>query len=260
MIPRFCGLAILLLAAPGLAAAQGLGQDDYPGAEHYILRLEYREFRPALTGTVQKGLGGTAIDLIKDLKIEDKRTFEVDGALQIKRGHKLRGSYTPLDYRGDVAELRKTFVYGGTTFERFSRVVTSLKGGYYSASYEWDFLRGPRGYLGALIGAKMFDIDTIVVAPVEGQREVQTTRDPLPALGVTGRVYAWRFSFEGEFSGLTLGDRGSIYEFQMGTRFHLSDRIAAQGGYRTVKREVKDGADQGVVKIGGWQFGLELSL
>ncbi len=259
MNPRVCGLALLALVAPPLAAAQDLGQDDYPGPEHYVLRVEYREFRPELTGTVQKGLGGTEIDFIKDLKIGDKRTFEVHGALQIKRGHKLRGSYTPLNYRGDT-ELRKAFVYGNTTYDRFTRVASSLKGAYISASYEWDFIKGPKGYLGGLIGAKIFDVDTVIAAPDERQREVQTVRAPIPVLGATGRVYAWRFSFEGEFSALSIGERGTLYEFEMGTRFHISDRIAAQGGYRTLKIEAKDGADQGTLKIGGWQFGLELSL
>jgi hypothetical protein len=258
MISRVCGLALLALAAPVLGAAQDLG-DDYPGAEHYVLRVEYREFRPALMGTVQKGTGGTEIDFSKDLKIGDKRTFEVHAALQIKRGHKLRGSYTPLNYRGDT-ELRKVFVYGNTTYDRFTRVASSLKGGYYSASYEWDFIKGPKGYLGGLIGAKIFDVDAVIAAPDEGLREVQTVRAPIPVLGATGRVYAWRFSIEGEFSALSIGERGTLYEFEMGTRFHISDRIAAQGGYRTLKIEAKDGADQGTLKIGGWQFGLELSL
>ena len=259
MIPRVYGLAMLVLAAPAVVGAQGVGQDDYPGAEQYVFRLEYREFRPALTGTVQKGLGGTEIDLTKDLKIEDRRTFEVHGALQIKRGHKLRGSYTPLKYDGDT-ELRKVLVYGNTSYDRFTRVVTSIKGGYYSASYEWDFIKGPRGYLGGLIGAKVLDVDAIIVAPAEGLREIQTIRAPIPVLGATGRVYAWRFSFESEFSALSIGDRGTLYEFEMGTHFHLSDRIAAQGGYRTLKLDVKDGANEGSLKIGGWQFGLELSL
>lgn len=260
MISRVCGLALLALAAPGLVAAQGLGQDDYPGAEHYVLRLEYREFRPELSGTVQKGLGGTEIDVVKDLKIGDRRTFEVRAVLQIKRGHKLRGSYTPLDYDGDNRDLRKVLQYGDVSFDRFTRVVTSIKGGYYSASYEWDFIKGPRGYLGGLIGAKILDVDAIIVAPVEGEREIQTIRAPIPVLGVTGRVYAWRLSLEGEFSALSLGDRGNLYEFEMGTRFHISDRIAAQGGYRLVKVTAKDGADRGMLKVGGWQFGLELSL
>lgn len=258
MISRVCGLTLLALAAPVLGAAQDLGQ-DYPGAEHYVLRLEYREFRPTLTGTIQKGLGGTEIDFTKDLKMADKRTFEVHAALQFKRGHKLRGSYTPLKYDGDT-ELRKLFVYGNTTYDRFTRVVTSLKGGYYSASYEWDFIKGSKGYLGGLIGAKIFDVDAVIVAPDERLREIQTIRAPIPVLGATGRVYAWRFSFESEFSALSIGERGTMYEFEMGTRFHLSDRIAAQGGYRAIKVEAKDGANQGSLKIGGWQFGLELSL
>jgi len=111
-----------------------------------------------------------------------------------------------------------------------------------------------------LIGAKIFDLDAVIVAPDEFKREVQTLRAPIPVLGATGRVYAWRFSFEGEFSALSIGDRGTLYEYEMGTRFHISDRIAAQGGYRALKIDAKDGADQGALRIGGWQFGLELSL
>ncbi len=260
MNQKYCALALVAsVMVPVVARAQGLGDDDIPSAEQYVLRLEYREFRPELVGTAQKGSAGTEVNFKKDLKVEDRRTFEVQGALQIKRGHKLRGSYTPFDYRGDT-ELRKTIVYGDTTYERFTRVVTSLKGGYYSASYEWDFMRGPKGYIGALIGAKVFDMDTILVAPDEGRREVKTVRAPIPVLGATGRVYAWRFSFDGEFAALSIGDRGTLYEYEVGTRFHLSDRIAAQGGYRKLSVDVKDGADKGNLKIGGWQFGLEISL
>ncbi len=259
MTARVFVLSLLSLAAPALTVAQDLGQDDYPGAENYVLRVEYREFRPRLSGSVQKGSAGTEVDVIRDLKVEDERTFEVHAALQIKRGHKLRGSYTPLKYGGDT-ELRKIFVFGGTTYDRFTRVVTALKGGYYSASYEWDFIKGPKGYLGGLIGAKIFDVDAVIAAPDEGLREVQTLRAPIPVLGASGRVYAWRFSFQGEFSALSIGDRGTLYEYEVGSRFHISDRIAAQGGYRALKVDAKDGADQGALRIGGWQFGLELSL
>jgi hypothetical protein len=237
---------------------------DYPEQEHYAIRAEYREFRPELNGEVQKssgGLEGTLLDVRRDLGlgVENQRTFEIRATIQFKRGHKIRGSYTPLDYDGDLL-ARRDFNYGNTTFERSTRVVSSLKGGYYSGSYEWDIFKGPRGYLGAVIGAKVFDLDSVVLAPDEGLRETDTLRAPIPVLGVTGRVYAGRLSLEGEFSGLSIGSKGSLYEFETSARVHLSDRLAVEGGYRKLSVNAKDGNDEGNIKLGGWQFGLEISL
>jgi hypothetical protein len=248
------------LGAPDAALAQ---IEDYPSQERYFLRVEYREFRPGLDAELVHGSAakeGTPIDLSRDLGVEDERTFEVRGAIQIKRGHKLRLSYTPLDYGGELAESRKNFTYGDTDFQRFERVVSSFKGGYYGASYEWDFIRGPRGYLGAVLGARMIDIDSVVAAPERGRREIDTVRTPVPALGAAGRAYAGRLSLEGEVVGFNMGSRGSLWEFEASARMHVSDRLAVQGGYRRISIKGEDGRDNGDIKFKGWQFGLELSL
>jgi hypothetical protein len=252
-------LALTLAGLPGLASAQ----EEMPSAEHFGLRLEYREFRPTFTGDVRKSSGaeaGTLIDIVSDLGIEDERTFEARGTIQFRLGHRLRGSYTPLSYDGDVDEVRRNFRYGDTEFQRFDRVRTTIRGGYYSGAYEWDFLRGPRGYLGALVGAKVFDIDSILVNVDNNEREQDTTRAPIPVLGVVTRVYAGRLSLEGEFSGLTIGKRGSLWEFDTSLRLHLSDRLAAQGGYRRLSLRAEDGGDEGDMLLSGWTFGLEFSL
>lgn len=259
------GIAPTAAFVAGLSRAVGAQTfaPEGPSQEHYSIRLEYREFRPELAGTVQKSSGtqaGTLVDVRKDLGFDvEKRTFEVRAALQFKRGHKLRGSYTPLDYEGDLLAPRD-FTYGNTTYERFTRVVSSLKGGYYSGAYEWDVIKGSRGYLGALVGAKFFDLDSVVVSPEQGRRETDTLRAPIPVLGVTGRVYVGRVSLEAEFSGLTVGSKGSLYEFETSVRLHLSDRLAAEGGYKRLSINAKDGNDQGDLLLSGWQFGLEVSL
>jgi hypothetical protein len=245
---------------PGAVLAQF---EDYPPQERYVLRIEYREFRPSLTGEVLHGSGdieGTLVDLTDDLGIEDERTFEVRTAIQLRRGHKVRLSYTPLDYAGEVPEARRDFTYGGTEYRRFDRVASSFKGGYYGASYEWDFIKGPRGYLGAVLGARLLDIDAVVAAPDKGLREVDTLRTPAPALGLASRLYAGRLSIEGEVVGFSLGDRGSLWEFEGSGRVHVSDRLAVMGGYRRIKIQGEDGADTGDITVKGWQFGLELSL
>ncbi|HVR71399.1 MAG TPA: hypothetical protein VMT87_11205 [Vicinamibacteria bacterium] len=250
-------LALLVLALP----ATVLAQEDIPPAEQYRLRIEYREYRPVLTGTVQKGSGqvaGTLLDLEDDLGILDKRTFEVHGAIQFRTGHKLRLSYTRLDYEADVPEASRSFTFGSTRFERFSNVITNVKGAFYSAEYEWDVVKGPRGFLGVLLGAKAVDMDWVIVSP-PSQRETDTLRAPMPSLGAAARLYAGPLSIDGELSGLGMG-AGTVIEAQTSARLHISDRLALQGGYRLIKLKGEQGLDLGDVRLSGFTFGLELSL
>jgi hypothetical protein len=254
------GAALIALSMAGAASAQD--SSNLPPAEKYGLRLQYREFRPALTGEVQKGSSdkdGTVVDVMDDLGIADKRTFDVRGAVQFKKGWKLRGSYTPLDYKGDT-EVNSSFTYGETRYARFDRVVTTVKGAYYSADLEWDFLKGPRGFLGAVVGAKLFDVDAALVDVSVNSRELDTLTTPIPVIGMATRLYAGRVSVEGELAGLSVGSRGSALEAEGSVRVHVSDRLAAMGGYRYLSLDGKAGRDQVKLKLSGWQFGLELSL
>ena len=254
------GAALIALSLAGGASAQD--SSNLPPAEKYGVRLQYREFRPSLTGEAQKGSGdnaGTVVDVTHELGIEDKRTFDVRGTIQFKRGWKIRGSYTPLNYRGDT-EAPSTFTYGDTRYERFEHVVTSMKGGYYSADLEWDFIKGQHGFLGAVVGAKMFDVDASLVNVSINAREVDTITSPVPVIGLASRIYAGRVSVEGEVTGFSAGSRGSMLEAEGSVRLHVSDRLAVMGGYRHLSLDGKDGKDQVKLKLGGFQFGLEISL
>jgi hypothetical protein len=254
------GAALIALSLARAASAQD--PSNLPPAEKYALRLQYREYRPGLTGEVQKGTAdkdGSVVDVTDDLGIADKRTFDVRGAIQFKRGWKLRGSYMPFDYKGDT-EVNSSFTYGDTRYARFERVVTTMKGSYYGADLEWDFLKGPHGFLGAVVGARLFDVDAAVVNVSTNSREVDTLTTPLPVIGVATRLYAGHFSVEGELAGLSVGSSGSTLEAEGSVRIHVSDRLAAMGGYRYLSLDGKDGRDQVKIKLSGWQFGLELSL
>jgi hypothetical protein len=257
--PAVPALVLPLLA---LSSAGASAQEETPPPERYGLRLEYREYRPTLTGQVQKGANGdtgSLVDVVDDLAIEDKRTFDARVTLKIKTGHKVRAGYMPLDYHGDQPAPHN-FTFKNTTYFRDERVVTSIKGALYSGDYQWEFYRGERGFVGALLGARLFDVDTVLVDVDQATREQDSARAPIPVLGVAGRAYAGRVSVEGEFAGLTAGSLGSYYEFEASGRVHLSDRLAVQGGYRVLSLNAKDDPDFVKLKMGGWQFGLELSL
>jgi hypothetical protein len=253
------GAALIALSLAGTAGAQD--PSNLPSAEKYGLRLQYSEFRPGLTGEAQKGFEskeGSVVDVIDDLALSDTRTFDVRGIIQFKRGWKFRGSYTPIDYTGDTQE-HTAFTYGETRYARFDHVVSSIKGSYFSADLEFDFLKGSHGFLGVVGGAKVFDVDTSVVNASLNLREIDTITQVEPVIGVATRLYASRVSIEGEVTGGGLGG-GSALEAETSLRLHISDRLAAMGGYRYLSLDGKDGVSHLKIKLSGWTFGLEISL
>lgn len=250
--------ALFLALAPFVVQAQEL-----PVYEQYSFRAEYLEWRPSLTGLVAKGSSaaapGTMIDLIDDLAIADDRAFEVRATLQFKPGTKLRGSYTPIDYGGEVVADR-TLRFGDVAFFRNTPVFTTIKGGIYSADFELDLAKSSWGFFGVKVGARYLDADVVLVAPDRGERETEEFRLPIPTLGVALRLYTGRVSISGDLAGITLGSRGHMYEGDAAVRIHFSDRLAATGGYRIVKFKGEDEPDFVQFRMGGFTFGGEVTF
>ncbi|HSB62335.1 MAG TPA: hypothetical protein VLI67_11490 [Vicinamibacteria bacterium] len=259
MSGRFLARGVaLMLAGPALAAAQ-----DLPQSERYRLRVEYTRWSPDLTGDIQKGFGeapGTLLDLSDDLGVASERTWEVRGTIRFGSRFKLKGAYVPLDrFLGDV-NARTNFLYGGEQFFLGERVLTAIDARYYRGEIQWDFQASRQGFVGLLVGAKVFDVSSVVVSPDAGKRVIQDDTLPVPVIGLAGRTYYGRFSVEGEFSGMTLGSRGRVFEMNLYGRLGLSDRLAVGGGYHRVTLEGKDARDSVSIRLGGWSYGIELSL
>jgi len=252
-------IAVFALALIGGSASAQDADIRHP-AERYKLRLHYNTYSPTFTGDTRKGSeDADFIDFDDDLGFQDERIFDARGIIQFGRGKKFRVSYTPLDYQGDQ-DAPKTFTYGSTRYERFTRVRSSVRGGYYSADIQWDFVERPWGFLGLIVGAKAIDVDATVVDVADNVREVDTYRVPIPVAGIAGRAYSQKFSLEAEISGLSVGARGHMYDANGTARYHVSDRLALQGGYRLLRLTGKDENDELNLRFAGWQFGIELSL
>jgi hypothetical protein len=257
----FVAGALLAILTP----AQRASGQSLPSPENYKLRVEGFTWGTSLDGQIQKGFGasaGTLLDIKEDLAVEDERTYGADGSIQLKAGWKLRGSYAKIDYTGDAA-ARQNFAFGQDQYFVGDRVVTSVQGRYYTAALEWDFVKKPQGYLGVFVGAKILDGDFVLVSPGTSKRDVESGVGALPVVGVSTRLYSGRrFSAQTEYSGLTIGSRGSVWELDLSARFHLSDRLALMGGYHRLRLrgEPTKGRDFVEVKLSGVRFGLELSL
>ncbi len=259
----------ILIVAGGLLGVfvqpQGASAQSGPGPENYHLRIEAVTWDTGIEGQIQKGFGsdpGTLLDLTDDLGVGDERTYGGDVAIQFKRGWKLRGSFTNIDYSGDTT-ARQNFTFGEDQYFVGDQVVTTIQGRYYTAALEWDFVQKPQGYLGLFVGAKLLDGDFVLVSPGTNKRDIESGVGGLPVLGFSTRFYSGRrFSAQTEYSGMTIGSRGSVWEFDVSTRFHLSDRLAAMAGYHRLRMRVEptSGRDFVEVKLSGISFGLELSL
>ena len=253
--------ALVLPLLAGLPAA-AVAQDDTPPQEHYGMRLEYREYRPTATGDLMKGSNtqeGTLLDIVEDLGIQDERTFDARAIFKVKTKHKLKGGYMPIDYAGRQ-DAPRNFTFKDTTYFRDDQVATTIKGSLWSGDYGYEFYQGPHGFVGALLGARIMDVDIVMVDVDSAERETDSGVSPLPVIGIEGRGYAGKLSLEAEVAGLSVGSLGRYYEFEVAARFHISDRLAVQGGYRLLSAEVKEDPDLFKLRMSGWQFGLELSL
>jgi hypothetical protein len=251
--------AVLL---PSLAFAQVSSQAP---SENYRIRLEYRWFETELQGDAAKGFGGvpgTLFDVKDDLLMGDDRAWELRGAIRVGEKWKLRGSYTSLDYKGD-ATLASRIRFDDTAFNVGEDVASSLKGAFYGGDLEYDVILHKSGYLGVTAGARAPDVDYVIAAPNSGKREQGTDRPVSPVVGIVGRFYAGRLSFEGSGSTFAKISGRKSTEFEFSARIHLSDRLAISGGYRYISFKAETDAELGDLadfQIKGWTYGVEVGL
>ncbi len=249
------------LAVPAFAA-----EEDLPPEEQYHVRLEYLWWSPELDGQLQKGFSGaegTVLDTRSDLGIARTGSNLARGTFRFGGGWKLRAAWHRMDYGGDVPAAR-AFVYGSAYVTPDDRVVTSFTGHEVTAELEYDVVQRSWGFAGLRLGAQYFDVSTTLVA-LQGAETVgriaDTERLPVPVAGVAVRVYPlYRFSLEGEFSGLPAGSRGHLWDLMLAVRGHLGDRIAVTFGWRKLALEGHNDRDSLSLGMSKWTLGVEISL
>lgn len=228
MKKNFYGLVIFtFLGWPFFSWAQ-IGED-------YNLEIEGRYWKPSLDSTVkivESGIGNE-FKLVDDLGLaKDKDAGE--GRMQIKffRKHKFNFSFLPLKWEGDKI-ITRTIEFSGKTYTAGTRVQSKLDLNLFKIGYEYDFLTGENGFLGAAIDVAVGNVAIELKAPTLAIQEKEEITVPFPLLGLIGRFYPIKWlNFTAKISGLPLGSYGHIMDAEASLQINPLKYVGISGGYR----------------------------
>jgi hypothetical protein len=203
--------------------------------ENYTVELEGRYWRPQLDSTVRIVDNGVGQDfkLVEDLGFEEQQDSG-EGRLQIKfaRRHKINFSYLPLNYDGDKF-LTRTIEFSGQVYPVGARVRSEMDLKMFKAGYEYDFISGPYGFLGATLDVLVADLHLELKAPDLGIDEKEDATVPIPLIGLNGRLPLGRlFALTAKISGLLAGGYGYIYDAEGSLDFNPVRYVGISAGYR----------------------------
>jgi len=226
-------LLALVLVWPVLSWSQ-VGED-------YNIEIEGRYWMPKLDSTVKvvENLLGNEIKLVDDLGFDDRKNF-AEGRFQIKffKKHKFNLSYLPMKWEAEKT-ITRTIEFSGTTYTAGTPVQSKLDLNFYKIGYEYDFLAGKAGFLGAGIDVLVANVSVELKAPgFVDQKEDRTI--PIPMIGLIGRLYPFRWAnLTAKISGIPLGQYGNIIDAEGSLNINPIKYVGISGGYRYFGVDVK---------------------
>ena len=255
--------ALLLAAAPASAQYGSVGLSDPATGESYHIEIGGYLWKPSPTLLITSealGIAGDVVDFVEDSGLENDTFKQLKIVLRPAKKHKLRFEYTPIRYE-QQANISRSIVFNGQRFNVSLPVLAELKWNAMRFGYEYDFIYRDRGYIGLLLEAKYTDVEAALSNALIG-REFAAAKAPIPAIGVTGRVYVVpNVSITGEFSGFKLPDsidedyKANYYDFDLYGTVNFTNNFGAQAGYRSLTVFYKVDTDQGDLKMKGLYFG-----
>ena len=256
-------IAVLLRALPAAAQYGTRGLSDPATGETYHVEVSGVLWNPDPTLLITSeslGIVGDQIDFVEDFGFESKTFRQLRVTLRPAQKHKLRFEYTPIRFEQE-ANLRRSVVFNGQRFNVSLPVLAELKWNAMRFGYEYDFIYRDRGYLGLVLEAKYTDVEAALSNALIG-REFAAAKAPIPAIGITGRVYVVpNVSITGEFGGFKLPEsideeyQANYYDFDLYGTVNFTNNVGVQAGYRSLTVFYRVETDQGDMKMKGLYFG-----
>lgn len=237
-----------------------------PIDEPYHVEVMFNLWNPVpefVVASESLGIPGTAINVRADLAIQQKKLYELRLVLRPGKHHKFRFQYLPMAYTGTTT-LSADIIFNGIRFPVSTEVATDFRWDTYRIGYEGDFVSRDWGYIGLILEAKYTDARVELNAPVVGLEFVQA-RAPIPAIGLTARVYPVKWvAITGEFTafklpegiqGLPTGTEASYFDWDINGTVNFTHNFGVEVGYRTLDLRYSVEQDNGQARLKGMYFG-----
>ena len=259
------GLVVAAVALFAVANVRGRAASaDDKGPEDFRVEVTGSAWLPDTRGTVQSN--GAVVDLVTDLAVEQRPTTFY-GRLVVKpaRKHRIVVEGSPFGVSG-ANDITRTIVYRNRTFTFNDRVLSDFNVDYLFAGYQYDFLSGHAGHLGASVGGAYFNFSGAITSTTAGYTGSGSRPFGMPLAGIEGRLFPIPrhriFTIEGGVRGMGVGDYGHYVEGSAsgGLSFGAFTLLA---GYRTVvidlhtTNALPDGLNlhlHGPIFSGEWRF------
>ncbi len=261
------GMAFLLAAMATPAAAQYSAPPLKPQGtigESYHIQASAGLWSPGLIGVIsseQFGLAGSKIDFVTDLKFQQTRFADFRVELRPSKRNKLFAQYTPISYSSDTT-LSREIIFNGQKFTANLPIKATFDWKVLRAGYELDIISMERGFIGAIIEARITDFGATLTAPATA--EFTRAKAPLPAYGGIARAYILpRLAVTASATGFSLpqslADKldatGNYLDIDIYATFNLNNYIGIQGGWRKMTTTVTLKKDFGDMEYKGIWFG-----
>lgn len=250
---------LLCLSVPVQAQYGRPMVSDPAVGERYHVEASIYLWRPSIDAVVSsdsREIVGTDIDIRADLGFDNKGLQEYRFVFRPGRKHKFRLSYAPIGFSGDTM-LQRDIVFNGVTYRVGLPLQSEFDWDTWRVGYEYDFLYRDRGYLGFVLETRITEASLDLRSPVG--EEFSRIRGPIPAVGLTGKMYPVRnFAVGGEFTFLKVpeisGNEGTLFDFDLSGTYNFTHNFGVTGGFRTVDLSYIADRESGDLQLSGLYF------
>lgn len=186
----------------------------------------------------------TTLNVINDLGFQQNNsTFFGQLVFKPTRKQRIIVEGSPVSVSGSHVATQ-TFSYNGQQFTYSEQLQSQTSLSYLFAGYQYDFLSGPAGHLGASVGGAYLNGSATITAPQAGITAARSQQIGLPLAGIEFRIFPIPgrsiVDVDGGVRGMDFGSYGDFVEGSINGTVWIHGHIGLQGGYREMTANLQN--------------------
>ena len=207
---------------------------------------------PHIKGSARKS--GNVIDTVdfkRDLGLPDNNFAEFRLKWKFGQRSTLRFSYCDYAWQGNSL-LTRPVTFNGQVYNLGTQVLSEAQVQRVRIGYLYEPFRWKYGHLGFLFDVNGMFGSVRLQAPAQNINERARGSFPLPCLGIVGGITpSSKLDLYADFSGLTAGQYGYLYDAELGAKIRPSKDFQVLVAYRQVEFKGKDKSNFAKFRLAG---------